>query len=474
MENNNTNQPRAEKKEVIRSEYAQYAHSARPQFIDNIGKVGDEGTPHFPKFVYEKAPELLQAGCSVLKTDRQRDMLLTSALTILSGCFNTVTGLYDGKMANANLYCILVAPPASDKSVMNWAKELGMGIHTRFIAENESALKKYSAESALYKASAKILDGNAAVPLPIEPVRHMLYVPANSSSAAVMKQIHDNNGSGIICESEIDTLANALKQDWGNFDDLLRKAFHQEMFSYARKTNNEHIEVLNPKIAVALSGTPAQVSRLLVSNENGLVSRFIFYYSNAPAVWRDVSPIGSINLGLYYQALAGRVLDMYNRIKDAAIEFELPAHLWEIHNEMFKSKLVRANEDMSSAILRLGIITFKIAMVLSILRNEKSLPLDGKLTCGDMDYRIAMVLAGVYEKHADLVYRSLLVPKYRPVETSKMTFFEALPDMPFATKDAIALGSTLSIAERTVGKYLTQLCESSLLFPVKYGVYCKA
>lgn len=57
-------------------------------------------------------------------------------------------------------------------------------------------------------------------------------------------------------DSEIDTLVSATKQDFGQFDDILRKAFHHEPVSSSRKGDNEMIVVDRPAVALLLAGTP--------------------------------------------------------------------------------------------------------------------------------------------------------------------------------------------------------------------------
>ena len=54
--------------------------------------------------------------------------------------------------------------------------------------------------------------------------------------------------SGILCETEADTITNALKQDWGGFSDILRKGFHYEEVSYARK--GEEIKIQSRKVSL--------------------------------------------------------------------------------------------------------------------------------------------------------------------------------------------------------------------------------
>ena len=80
-------------------------------------------------------------------------------------------------------------------------------------------------------------------------------------------------------ETEGDTLANVFASDYGNYSDGFRKAFHHEPISYTRRKDREFVDrLLRPRLSAVLSGTPRQISALLPDAENGLFSRFIFYY----------------------------------------------------------------------------------------------------------------------------------------------------------------------------------------------------
>jgi hypothetical protein len=74
----------------------------------------------------------------------------------------------------------------------------------------------------------------------------MLILPADSSAAMFVELLFRNGGTGIIFETEVDTLVNTLKQDWGLLDDKLRKAFHHEAISLARKTDRKVIHISRP------------------------------------------------------------------------------------------------------------------------------------------------------------------------------------------------------------------------------------
>ena len=78
-----------------------------------------------------------------------------------------------------------------------------------------------------------------------------------------MKILGDNDGIGLLFESEGDTLSQTLKSDYGNYSDVLRKAFHHELVSLSRRKDREYCEVSNPRVSVALAGTPEQVRKLM-------------------------------------------------------------------------------------------------------------------------------------------------------------------------------------------------------------------
>ena len=123
---------------------------------------------------------------------------------------------------------------------------------------------------------------------PGKPPEKMLFIPANNSSTGAYQLLGDSDGKGLIFETEGDTLAQAFKSDYGNYSDGFRKAFHHETISYYRRTDREFVDIESPCLSAVLSGTPKQVSALIPNAENGLFSRFIFYFMNVKTNWKDV------------------------------------------------------------------------------------------------------------------------------------------------------------------------------------------
>lgn len=97
----------------------------------------------------------------------------------------------------------------------------------------------------------------------------------------------DANGTGIIFETEADTISTAIGTDYGHWSDTLRRAFDHDFLSYNRRTEQEYREIKKSYLSILLSGTPAQVKPLIPSVENGLFSRQIFYYMPAIHEWKD-------------------------------------------------------------------------------------------------------------------------------------------------------------------------------------------
>jgi hypothetical protein len=52
-----------------------------------------------------------------------------------------------------------------------------------------------------------------------------------------------------------------------------------------RKTNNEHLIIKVPKLALIISGTPNQILSFIPSAEDGLASRMIYYSFEGSVNW---------------------------------------------------------------------------------------------------------------------------------------------------------------------------------------------
>lgn len=445
----------------------------KPEDFLNNSK-GDFECPVIPDKVYRNLPDILSDATKPFIDEREKDLVLLASLGVLSGLFPTVYGKYRGEKAYSNLFIFISAPPANKKGSMNWARRLGDKYHNELKAKFKIEKQEYD-ESLRKKKNESASNSITLAP----PVFKMLFIPADNSSASIVQNLSNNDGWGILFESEADTLSATFKSEWGDYSDKLRKAFHHERISFSRKTNAEFYEVDEPRLSVILSGTPNQIKRLIPSSENGLFSRFIFYAFNSKPEWEDVSSSAKINLEDHFNNLGDLVFKLIVEYKNQEVYFDLQDHQWNSLNKFFKQWLAESTkhlgDETASGIFRLGLITFKLAMILTVVRNESGI-ISNKLICNRIDFDTAMRLTQIIKEHNFSVFSEL--PKEGGIvnkdNLSRKRFFEGLPDN-FERMHALNFGiNKHGLSERTVGNYLNGLVSSKLLFQPKYGYYSKA
>ncbi len=438
-------------------------------------------TPLLDPAIFPHLPSPLLEGCQAFDDPRERDVFLTGALAVLSGCLTGIEGVYDRRTTYTNLFAFIIAPAASGKSALTFAKQLGDAVHKALLEDNNLAMQQYRQELADYKLLLSNYKRGKTLPEePEKPPFKVLFIPANSSSAMVIKHLRDGGGTGIMCETEADTLGNVLKQDWGGYSDLLRKAFHFEKISYSRKGSNEFFEIDQPRLSVAISGTPNQILKLIPSVEDGLFSRFLFYCYAVQPAWRDVSPAtGGINLTEHFTRLSERTLEITRFTSENPVQFHLTADQWQCLNEHFTRLLQETNAffgtESLSSIKRLGAILFRIAMTLTACRRFENADASPTVTCDDADFQAASLLVETYLQHALFLFEKLpreAVSAFNQMPNHKRELFKKLSPQ-FQRKEAIQLGENLGISESTVDRFLKMLTEAGWLAQQEYGNYDK-
>ncbi len=435
-----------------------------------------------PTSIFSQLPDLLREASLSFEDHRERDVFLTGALTVLSAAIPKINGTYDRKTSYPNLFSFIVAPAASGKGALSFSKELGMAYHRNLVKASKAEQKQFLRDWQRYELSVSQYKRGKISDLPEAPEEQafrLFYIPANSSSAMLIRHLQQNGGKGMLFESEADTLGNVLKQDWGGYSDLLRKAFHHEPIAYSRKLNKEFVEIDAPRLSVAISGTPGQVIRLIPSVEDGLFSRFLFYVFEVDPVWRDVSPrqwTGGIKA--LYDKLAKEVESMISFLESHPTRFELSSQQWDTLNAFFSEQLQRVEErygrEALSIIKRLGVICFRLAMILTACRKYEDRNTTERLVCLDQEFEVAKKLVEVYMEHALYLYERLPQQEsgaLSKVSTSKESFYQALPER-FRRKEAIGVGKDLRLSAATVDRFLKQLL-GTLLEQPEYGVYKK-
>lgn len=428
------------------------------------------------KLNHSKLPTLLRVPVETQTEVGGRDKVILAALTLYSGAMPSVFGIYDGKRVYPPFYTLIDAPSGADKGVISDCRQLLMPIEWEIRQQYNNELEKYKQELTKWTALDK--KQRASQQEPEKPVYRSLFIPANSSATAAYQALADNDEWGIIFETEADTLTQALKQDYGDYSDGLRKAFHHETISYSRRKDDEHVNLNCPRLASLLTCTPGQIPQLLSPQqvENGLANRFLFYNLRSKHEWRNVFAKCDEPISDQLLKVGQRYLELYHDLEKQShqpLQFVLSVEQQQRFNEYFSGLLLEQiglyGEQLDAFVKRLGLSTFRLAMVLTVLRcndhQPRLEPLSQTLVCAEDDFCTAMTIANCLINHTTHVYANLLphddvksLATGITLSAAEKSLFDAIGN-DFTTQDckqaAAALGITWKSAERYIGKFVS-------------------
>ena len=214
--------------------------SPRPQDIVNKQLNIQDAPPHSPK-VYEALPKCLTNITTLLPKRTDKDIFLQAALPVIASHLPNVTIPHNDGSYSPDIYSLVFAKPGAGKGVAEKARKLGQHLNDKLLEESRKDMARW--ESLPKKEREQTP----------KPIQKQLFLPGNTSSRALYDFLQINDGRGLIFETEIDTLINAARQDWGDFTDVIRKSFHHEPISLRRKTDDMYIE--RPELSIFMSGT---------------------------------------------------------------------------------------------------------------------------------------------------------------------------------------------------------------------------
>lgn len=458
---------------------ATFFHRAKEAGIEVGRKVGVEGVskvsevdgevvelmPTFSQDVEGLLPQMLRNVMAVATSAEDADMLVLGAITALSACLPNVYGNYARREVFPNLFLFITAQASSGKGRLTLCRHLVMPVHNYLKKQYHNSMEEYKNLLNEYVLDRK---NNQQ---PTEPPLKTLLIPANSSATSVYQVLNDNGGVGLMFETEGDTLANTFKSDYGNFSDGFRKAFHHEMISYTRRKDREFVELSKPKLSALLSGTPKQVLALIPDAENGLFSRFIFYWMNTRLEWNDVFAESDKPLDGYFQQLGYDFYELYKILeKSNPKRFTYTELQQKQFNDFFEVVQVEYSKlfglDIVASVRRLGLITFRIGMILSSLKMIDNGCFPDIIECDDDDFKASIIMAKVLLEHTAKVFGSLPLTGCEALSNGltniKQTFLDNLPQC-FSRRDYLAVAEKLKIASKTAERYISRFCSTGRL-----------
>lgn len=470
-------------------------HSATPKFRNSAKSAGAESTesaetpsfdadsmpaPSFSEEIRNKLPEFMQKVISRSDNEKEADILILGTLSVVSACLPNYMAVYDDVTLYPNLCTLVTARAASGKGRVGHCRELVQPIHDELQKEFKAMYASYEAKMVEYDRAKR--DKKAAVPdKPEKPPLLMLVLQGDTSSTAVKQIMHDNGGTALLVEPEADTLVQSFKSDFGDYSVTFRNAFLHEPVGYHRRGGDEHIEVDKPKLSAVVSGTPEQIKKLIRSPENGLFSRFAYYFLESPLEFRNVfKRKGSSSLDKHLSELGEEYLDFYHAMKEAhEREFSLTKEQEDKFYDYFSEKsidqFIDFGEGIVATMFRLAVITFRIAMILTALRMMETGDLLTNPVCSDTDFNTALIIGDALRQHASKVFCELFGAKSRMRLSASIeqSFLDALPE-DFGRKDYIQAAKALEINPRTAEGYISKFClKNGPVERIAYGKYHK-
>jgi hypothetical protein len=421
----------------------------------------------FPSEIFDQLPDLLRRITVKGTSPEDKDILLLGSLVSMSSCLPNVYGVYAEREVFANLFLFVTAQASAGKGRLTLCRKLVEPIHKALREQNKAEFEIYQRELTEF-AAAK--GDKVNMEKPQEPTLKMLVIPANNSATGLFQILNDNKGKGLIFETEGDTLAQTFKSEHGNYSDGFRKAFHHETITYNRRKDREFVEIDMPRLSALLSGTPRQVSTLIPNAENGLFSRFIFYFMNIRYEWKDVfAGESGQTLDHYFDHLGDQFHELYKCLQsqDKPMRFCLTISQQKQFNSYFEQTQIQyielCGEDYIGTVRRLGLITFRIAMILTALRIMDNGELKSPLVCSDTDFNIAMEMVKVLVQHAAHVFQQLPADTATKVQPNqKQQFLNMLP-AEFDRQTYLAVADKLKIPAKTAEKQIARFAKTGLI-----------
>ena len=406
-------------------------------------------TSHFRQ---GQLPWQVEKALSIAPEGEIRDMLLLSLLTNYAYALPAMR-MYHGfphHVYGPELMTMVLAPAASGKGIMNYAKQLLQGI------ENEH--------------------------------NEFIFLPANTSSAALMSYLQMLKGRGIMMATEIDTLSKALGSSTGGFSDVLRCMFEHETISKLRKNHEEFIEITDPHFAVLISGTYNQLKPLIKSRENGLMSRFACYVVKQTQdfddrVWMDAEEDAIPQDIALYEQLGHELSLRYGWMRKAkhSCYFYLTDAQRKTITRMFRAMydIYRKSfgNEFDSILKRMPVIMKRIGMILTGLRMDMTKALPERMVCSEDDFETMILIGHKLLMHSAMMFQMLpenkdAVPGEIGQTLIQRQFFDMLP-ADFTKQEAVKQAQVLGVNVRTMEDWLEKAIQQTVIERIMKGRYHK-
>lgn len=407
-------------------------------------------TPYLDK---AQLPTILRDLMPLAATSAQQDMLLLSVLTASGSAMSNTYFTYGHTHHTyyPNLICFIEAMAAQGKSIAAIGQQL---------------LRKIDAEEPLFLA-------------------------ADSTHAAFVQHLSEQNGIGFCYESEGSVITDIWRRSGCNgYNALLRKAAEHEEYRVSRKTQPDII-IRNPRLSMLITGTFDQFTALVPSATNGLFSRII------PLVVRETTDYDphmaltilpkdeSSDTANLIPQYANRLSQQHKALlySEQPIRFALTEQQATQLGEAFymdsRALIPKLGDNFHQTLARMTVHTLRIAHILTGLRHmdETNEPSTCNWECSESDFQSALLIGRKLLLHAADAYTQIRADNAETIPAARgsfqqLTLLASLPGE-FTTEECLRIADQSGIAHRSVERWLNVwVTNGELLKPAK-GYYRK-
>ncbi len=421
----------------------------------DIASLQNKLAIHFEDVIFKILPNYLQGYDTITSSKHQRDVVFLTDLAILSASLPEVFCLMDGMKTFSNLYFLIYAPPASDKGKVSVMARIADGLESHLsggvdLSYDLTLLSDHDRRNTTIPKGF-LLDGD--------------------SSLVAMIDALSRGKENLLFDSEAIILSQTRKNDWSQLDPILRKAFHFERISIARK--DRAIRIPDPRVSLLISGTNNDAKELAGSIQGGLVSRILPYTFNSPFEWRSQFSNEASNIPGYISKKSELLVQVYEYNLNNPFEFKLTEAQIQKHDSTFGAwtKLLDNMEEFGS-LKRLGVASARIAMILTALRRWEQTNSAKIIYCDDDIFDVSISIAETFHKQTDIFYD--LIRNAEPVSLTRIQ--KVLTSLPveFTKSDFIATsGKITNVKEDSAIKQLYRLHKANVIENINQGKYRK-
>lgn len=290
---------------------------------------------------------------------------------------------YRGREVHSPSFLVtLEAPQAQGKSFIKILDEVCLGRLKEQDAKQREAEREWKEYRKMVKdLGTKLTKKESQDFMDSKPNVRIRYVAPTMSVTELMRKMDAAEGLHLFAMStEIDTVYKAMKRDFSNFSDILRKAFDNDEIGQDYASDSSWSGIVKLFYNCIYSGTPKAVRRFFPDVEDGLISRVLFV-----TLPDQTFKQGQV-FGLFTPADLERVNYHLNRLDSVSVFDGMPReeHLlklnfltkhmekWVLAQQHYAEKLNDVTRDTFCR--RSAVIGFRAGMIAFYLWDEVTTP----------------------------------------------------------------------------------------------------